>query len=199
MIDLNALKTANAKRWANAKLISASAPAAVAHRLVAAKARYQAVEAATKVAWPFIAVAHERECSQSWRGSLAQGDPWNHVSIHVPKDRGPFKSWEEAAIDALVNCAPFAARNTDWSAAGTLTKLEEYNGLGYAAHGLPSPYIWAGTDQYRSGKYIADGHFDPDAIDHQIGCAALLRSMMAIDPSIAFPSDLSVPSAGSHA
>jgi hypothetical protein len=78
------------------------------------------------------AVVHERESSQNWNGSLAQGDPWNLVSTHVPAGRGPFKSWEDAAVDALVNCHPFAARNMDWSIGGTLTMLEQHNGLGYS-------------------------------------------------------------------
>ena len=74
---------------------------------------------------------------------------------------GAVRSWEEAAIDALVNCSPYAARNKDWSIGRTLTVLEQYNGLGYAARGRPSPYIWSGTDQYRSGKYVRDGVYDP--------------------------------------
>jgi lysozyme family protein len=86
MTDPNAL-TRRAKRWANARLTRALP---LAKRLVApeAKARYQAVEKRTGVPWAFIAVAHERECSQDWTGSLAQGDPWNRVSVHVPKGRG---------------------------------------------------------------------------------------------------------------
>jgi len=183
------LKAANLARWQEMHILPAFIPvlATVAHRLVAAKARYQTVETATKVPWFVIAVIHERESSQSWRANLAQGDPWDEKSVHVPSGRGPFKSWEDAAIDALVRCPPYLQIETDWSAGAALTHLEAYNGLGYAHRFLPSPYIWASTDQYRSGKYIADGHFDPDAIDHQLGCAALLRSMMALDASIAFP------------
>ena len=124
------LKTANAKRWANATLTRNFVP--IARRLVAptAKIRYQTVSAKTGVPWAVIAVIHQRECSQDWSGSLAQGDPWNRVSVHVPAGRGPFGSWEEAAIDALVNCAPRAARNKDWSIGGTLTKLENTTDLG---------------------------------------------------------------------
>lgn len=160
----------------------------IARRLVApsAKARYQSVSATTGVPWAVIAVIHERECSQDWAGSLAQGDPWNRVSEHVPAGRGPFRSWEEAAIDALVNCAPRAGRNKDWSIGRTLTKLEEYNGLGYAARDRPSPYIWSGTDQYKSGKYVSDGIFDPNVVDSQPGCAGLLTAMMTLDPTITF-------------
>jgi lysozyme family protein len=186
MIDSSALALANARRWANARLTRNFSP--VARRLVAcdAKARYQAVSAETGVPWGVIAVIHQRECSQNWSGSLAQGDPWNRVSVHVPAGRGPFRSWEEAAIDALVNCAPYAARNRDWSIGRTLATLEQYNGLGYAARGKPSPYIWSGTDQYRSGKYVRDGVYDPNVVDSQLGCAGLLKAMMALDPSITF-------------
>ena len=158
----------------------------VAKRLVAtdAKKRYQAVATKTKVPWAIVAVIHEREASQSWKANLAQGDPWNKVSIHVPRGRGPFKSWEDAAIDALANCAPYAAKWGDWSIGGALTLLEEYNGLGYAARAKPSPYVWASTDQYVKGKYVADGHYDPNAIDHQLGCAALLSRMKLLDSSV---------------
>lgn len=184
MVDLVALKAGNEKRWAKAKLTANYSR--IAKALVDAKPRYQAVEAKTGVPWPVIAVIHERESSQNWGRSLAQGDPWNRVSTHVPRGRGPFKSWEEAAIDALVNCGPYLARNKDWSIGGTLTRLEEYNGLGYAAHGVPSAYLWAGSDQYLGGKYVADGVWDARAFDTQPGTANLLKAMMAIDQTITF-------------
>jgi lysozyme family protein len=187
MVDLAKLTAANLARWNAASVLPAWTAIldGISHRLVAAKARYQTVAVVTRVRWPVIAVIHERESSQSWTASLAQGDPFNRVSIHVPAGRGPFPSWEAAAEDALVACPPHAARWTDWTIGGALTLLEQYNGLGYAARGLPSPYVWASTDQYSHGKYIADGHFDPNAIDHQTGCAALLGRMTLIDPTIA--------------
>jgi lysozyme family protein len=184
MIDLTGLKQANAARWEKAKLTHNCT--AVAKALVTAKCRYRTIENRTGVPWFFIAVAHERESSQRWDTQLGQGDPLNRISAHIPKGRGPFNTWEDGAYDALVNCGPFAARNKDWSAGGTLTLLEQYNGLGYAARGRPSPYIWSGTDQYISGKYIRDGVYDPEAIDSQLGCAGLLMAMMALDPTITF-------------
>ena len=186
MVDLAKLTAANLARWKAASVTPSLIPTvdAVSHRLVAAKARYQTVEAKTGVPWAVIAVIHERESSQSWTASLAQGDPWNRASIHVPKHRGPFTSWEAAAEDALVICPPHAAKWTDWTIGGALCLLEQYNGLGYAARGIPSPYVWASTDQYHRGKYIADGHFDPNAIDTQLGCAAMLARMTLIDTTI---------------
>ncbi len=75
-----------------------------------------------------------------------------------------------------------------------LTNLERYNGLGYAARGLPSPYIWSGTEQYHAGKYVADGVFDPTEVDKQLGCAGLLLTMMGLDASIRFEDSPKVPS-----
>jgi lysozyme family protein len=186
MVDIEKLKSLNTARWLKAKISVGQGAQflTVAQRLVNAKKRYQLVSANTGVPWWFIAVVHERESGQDWSRSLAQGDPWDQVSTHVPAGRGPFGSWEDAADDALTNCAPFPARNHDWSVGGSLTMLEQYNGLGYATRGIPSPYVWSGTDQYTSGKYIRDGVFDPNVVDRQLGCAGLLLAMKSIDPSV---------------
>lgn len=189
MIDLNALTRANALRWANAKLTREgefSRPAKVA---VANKGRYLAIARSAgmpDIAWVFIAVSHYRESSQDFSRSLAQGDPWNRVSTHVPAGRGPFQSFEDAAVDALVKCSPYAAKLKDWSIGGMLTNLERFNGTGYAARGVPSAYVWSGTDQYRSGKFVADGVYDPNKVDAQLGVAGLIMVMMELDPSIKF-------------
>jgi lysozyme family protein len=190
MTDIPALIAANAARWKAMRVrVDASK---VAGRLVSHKSEYLEVSGLTGVPWAVIAVIHEREASQSWAANIAQGDPWDKVSTHVPAGRGPFKSWKEAAVDALVNCAPRAAQWKDWSASGALTLLEKYNGLGYANKGRPSPYVWAGTDQYVSGKYVADGVYDPNAVDRQLGCAAMLTAMMALDPTIRFGAEAPV-------
>ncbi len=189
MTDIGSLKARNRARWNNAKITRAKEFGPVAKRLVAAKARYQAVEKRTGVPWFVIACIHEREASQNFNTQLGQGDPLSRKSTHVPKGRGPFtgpKAWEDGAYDALALCAPFAARWRDWTPGGTMTLLEEYNGLGYAARNLPSPYVWSGTDQYSRGKYVADGMFDPSAVDRQLGCAGLILAMAKLDPSISF-------------
>lgn len=187
MITLESLTAANARRWGVARPLASRQAAftATARRLVAARDKYQAVAGKTGVPWFAIAVIHEREASQRWDASIAQGDPWDHVSVHVPKGRGPFASWEAAAVDALTACAPHAARWRDWSPGGLMTLLEQYNGLGYANMGLPSPYVWSGTDQYRCGKYVADGRFDPQAVDQQLGCAGLVLAMAGLDAGVA--------------
>jgi lysozyme family protein len=187
MTDLAKLRADNERRWSVVRLTRPFS--AISDQLIAAKSRYLAVEAKTGVPWFVIAVIHMRESSRSFLGVLHNGERiigTNRQTRLVPKGRGPFATWEEAAVDALVNCAPYAARNKDWSIGGTLTMLEQYNGLGYAAKGLPSPYVWAGTDQYVKGKYVADGKFDPNAVDAQPGCAGMILAIMAADASVKF-------------
>jgi lysozyme family protein len=65
-----------------------------------------------------------------------------------------------------------------------MTLLEMYNGLGYAAKGKPSPYVWASTNQYVKGKYVSDDHYDPNVVDKQEGCAAILIRMATMDDSV---------------
>lgn len=190
MPDLRLLAAAEARRWSAMHVDPSLKPAitAVARRLTApvAKAAYKSIEAVTHVPWFVIAVIHEREASQNWNANIAQGDRFNRRSTHVPKNRGPFPTFEAAAVDALTNCAPFAAKWHDWSTGGTLLLLEEYNGLGYANKGRPSPYDWAASDQYVSGKFVRDGVYDPSAVDHQLGCAALLACMAELDHDVHF-------------
>jgi lysozyme family protein len=147
----------------------------VADRLTLGKSRYQAVSKLTGVPWEVIAVIHEREASGRWDTYLGNGQLLSKKTTVVPKGRGPFATWEEGAVDALVNAPPKTANNKDWTIGSTLTALEKYNGLGYADMGVPSPYIWAGTDQYVKGKYIADHKYDPNHVDEQLGCAGLLK------------------------
>jgi lysozyme family protein len=193
--SLQNLKAANQERWQKMNVHSdrLSKIDKVADRLIAPdrKARYQGITAKTNVPWFVIAVIHEREAGEdrNFLANIAQGNPWNKVSVDVPKGRGPFASFEDAAFDALMNCAPHAGRWGDWTSGGALTLLEQYNGLGYALRGLPSPYIWASSDQYIKGKFTSDHHFDPEHVDDQLGCAPLLRRMQEKDASIKFSED----------
>lgn len=179
----------NAARWARALFTRSTPINAAAAKIMANRSRYELVSKATGVPWDVIGVIHYRESSNDFRGVLHNGQKivgTNKKTTLVPKDRGPFATWEEAAVDALANCHPHLARNTDWSIGTTLDKLEAYNGLGYRNKGLPSPYLWAGTDQYKKGKYVKDRVFDPNHVDQQLGVAPVLmklREMAATTPA----------------
>ncbi len=153
-----------------------------AKKIVAAKARYQAIERVTGVPWYWIGPVHVRESSMDWNASLAQGDPWNRASTHVPAGRGPFASWEAAAIDALQ--LQGLTRVKDWRLEKVLYHGEAYNGWGYYAHGVPSPYVFGATNIQKPGKYVADGRWSSTTMDTQPGTAAMLKAIMALDSSV---------------
>ena len=184
-----ALTAANELRWSKAKFTRSSEFQTVARKLIAAKERYLNVADKTGVPWFVIAVIHQRESGGDFAGVLHNGEKIigkGRKTALVPAGRGPFTTWDEAAVDALTHCHPFAASNKDWSVGGTLTLLERYNGLGYFNRKLSSPYIWSGTDQYVKGKYIRDHVFDPETVDRQLGCAGLIMAMQKLDSTIAF-------------
>lgn len=162
------------------------------------KGEYEAISALISrkygkhIPWWFIPLVHERECIKgvdNWTCNIAQGCKYA-VKCHIVPPNGPFNSFEEAAIDALVRQAPRAANWVNWSGGGTMTIAEAYNGTGYARRGKPSPYIFSGTNIYFKGKFTGDHKYDPDFVDTQIGVAVSLKALMELDPSIHLDGDL---------
>lgn len=173
------LREANAQRWQAMKINPAKSQQFknVADKILMNKNRYMFVAAKTNVPWEVIGVIHYRESSCNFNTYLGNGEPLSRKTRLVPKGRGPFATWEDGAVDALMNASPKAGLNKDWSIGGTLDIVEKYNGLGYARMDKPSPYVWAGTNQYTQGKYVADGVYDPSHVDTQLGCAGILRQL----------------------
>lgn len=141
--------------------------------------RYESVAQKTNVPWFVIGVIHNLECSGNFDCHLHNGDPLRRRTVNVPAGRPaigkpPF-TWETSAVDALTYDG--FNRWTDWTAAGTLYKLEGYNGFGYRKRGVPTPYLWSGSPHYVRGKYTSDGKFDPKAISKQVGAGVVLRRM----------------------
>ena len=149
--------------------------AKVAKDILAHKDIYDSIEVVTKVPFWFTGTIHYREADLNFNTYLGNGEPLHHVTRLVPRGRGPFSTFKSGAIDAL-HLEGFADRE-NWSIATALSRFEMYNGLGYKKRGLPSPYVWAGTDQYHSGKYVADGVFNPHVVDTQLGCACIVRAI----------------------
>lgn len=140
--------------------------------------QYQKVQNATGVPWYVVASIHYRESDLDFTCHLHNGDPLTARTYHVPAGRpvngDPPFAWYESAIDALG-----VHKGVTWDIPYCLNYLEEYNGLGYKHRGLPSPYVWSFTDQYSKGKYIADGVFDPNKVDQQCGCVAIMKILGA--------------------
>ncbi|MEP2981597.1 MAG: peptidoglycan-binding protein [Lentilitoribacter sp.] len=153
----------------------------ICEKIIANQARYAAAVQGTKVPWWFIAVLHSMECSLRFDQHLHNGDPLIGRTKQVPKGRPPASSppftWEESARDALEYDR--LLRVEDWSLASVMYHWHRYNGINnaYKRNGIPTPYLWSGSQHYRKGKYVADGKFDANAISLQVGAAVLLKAL----------------------
>jgi lysozyme family protein/peptidoglycan hydrolase-like protein with peptidoglycan-binding domain len=151
------------------------------------------------VFWPFAGLAHDRESGFDLNTYLGNGQPLNRVTTIVPKGRGPFlgpNAFVDGAVDAL-RLEGFVGA-TDWSIARMLFRLEGFNGYGYHSRGVNSPYLWSGSTAYgppeqRAGKFVADGVFDPNKVDPQLGVAVVLKELLDLDPTISFDEAPSSP------
>jgi lysozyme family protein len=165
---------------------------AVANKLLrfVDQGRYAPVSAGTGVPQVWMATSFEREASSNFADSPAQGDRWDRRSVHVPAGRGPFSDWKSAAIDAYRIDGLQLVGTPNWTWARFCYEGEVFNGMGYRAHGIHSPYLWAGTNNYSSGKYVADGVWSSSAVDQQLGIVPVAVRMVALRPSLALPSRL---------
>lgn len=157
-----------------------------ARSIISHVARYYApVQKANGVPAIETGVLNMRESDEDFRTGLGQGDPINQVSTHVPRGYGPFPTWYEAAIfyehyDHLDdNTAP-------WDYAYACWKSEIWNGFGYRAHGVNSPYLWAGSNHQEPGKYVADGVWSSSARDTQLGVMPVMMKAIELEPALAF-------------
>lgn len=155
-----------------------------ASKLLEHKSRYQEIEKRTGVPWTLIAVLHMRESDANFNTYLGNGEPLNRKTRLVPKGRGPFKSFEDGAVDALT--LDRLTNVKDWRLEKMLYYAELFNGAGYDMRGLPSPYIWGGTNQQKAGKYVSDGRWNGRAWDGQPGVAPILASIAKLDPTVEF-------------
>lgn len=150
----------------------------------AGRARYENVARSVHrdMPWFFVAVIHGLECSFRFDQHLHNGDPLSRRTVRVPAGRprseGPW-TWEESARDALTMGGKSYDQESDWSLSRMLWRLEGFNGYGYRQwRGIHSPYLWAGTNHYSAGKYVADGQYSATAVSKQAGAAGVMRLIL---------------------
>ncbi len=160
---------------------------ATAQKIISFRDRYAPLEATTGVPWYFIGLLHMRESNFNFDTHLHNGDPlekngkWARTT-HVPPNRpkaapadGKAYTFEESALDALT--LEFG-KVKEWNIEQIAFFQESYNGFGYRMRGLPSPYLWAGSNQYSRGKFIKDGVFDASVVDVQLGVMVVLKCIL---------------------
>lgn len=134
-----------------------------------------------------LGAIHFKEASCNFAGVLHNGEKiigTGKLTKLVPKGRGPFISWEEAAIDALTlngsRWKKIVEGSTDIG--DILEAVEKFNGLGYIrgpGRAETSPYLWACSNINDGfGKYVRDGVYDPKAsTGATVGAALILREL----------------------
>jgi lysozyme family protein len=146
------------------------------------KSKYEAVAKRLGVPQELVPLAakaiwaiHCREGSADFSTYLHNGEKLGKRTTLVPAGV-LFDNWEDAAVDAIKRELPKINGNIPKSVPEWLAFAELFNGTGYENKGKPSPYVLAGTTAYQKGKYVADGKYDPNHVDQQLGVAALITA-----------------------
>lgn len=163
----------------------------VATKILANKARYQAVEKKTNVPWFMVGAIHAMEGGLNFGTHLHNGDSLSARTWQVPAGRPasgtpPF-TWEVSALDALTMSPHSLHRVAEWSIERICYELEKYNGWGYRRFhpGVKSPYLWSYSNHYSEGKYVGDGQWSSTAVSGQCGAMVLIQRLAAHDASVA--------------
>ncbi|MEA5602139.1 hypothetical protein [Nostoc sp. UHCC 0252] len=189
LLSLQDLKPEYQKLWNRCEIRpdKLSSTQNIVAKIIANRPRYEVIEQKINVPWYFVAVIHNMEASLNFTKHLHNGDSLKKRTVNEPSGRplaGPIKgqevgyTWEESAIDALT--MKEFNRVKDWSLSAQLWQLERYNGVGYRQYHpeVLTPYLWSGTNNYKKGKYVADGKWDANAVSAQIGVVALLKVLI---------------------
>ena len=186
MPTFEAMRQGYQNLWNRMTVKSQSEALSAAEGIIADRARYENVQEKTGVPWFFIGPVHHRESNRSFAGVLHNGERiigTGRKTSLVPAGRGPFSSWDEAAVDALKHMG--LDKISEWTLPRILYEFEKYNGFGYIKFKVNSPYVWAGTNLQQAGKYVSDGKFSSAHWDTQLGCAAILKKLIELDDQIA--------------
>lgn len=149
-------------------------------KILSERSQYELVEMQTNVPWYVVAIIHGLEAGFDFSSCLHNGQPWNKKTTMVPRGRGPWKSWTDAAVDAVkydgLDLIDYDCIEK------CLYVFEKYNGFGYQMRHVPSPYLYAGSNQYRSGKFVEipflPSRYSASTVSKQIGAAVILKRLI---------------------
>ena len=152
--------------------------------------RYQDGCKATGVPQPWAAASFEREASSNFNLNPAQGWPLHSQSKWIPHN-GPFADWSTAEIAAYEIDGLDKVGTPNWTWTRACYEGEIFNGMGYRAHGVHSPYLWSGSNVYAPpyGKFTGDGHFQW-VQDTQLGIIPMMVRIIQLRPGLALADSL---------
>jgi lysozyme family protein len=158
--------------------------------------RYDAGCKTTGVPIAWAAASFEREASSNFKLNPAQGWPLDSESKWIPHN-GPFSDWTTAQVAAYDIDGLDKVGASNWTWARDCYEGEIFNGMGYRAHGIHSPYLWAGSSLYTEGKYVADGVWSATEVDQQLGIVPMMYAILQLRPALvmadAFPQAIPSP------
>lgn len=178
MANYENLKDGYQKRWDEMEITRPQSVDSVAKRILNGMKRYKAISKLLGNGIPpeVIGVIHMRESDLDFAAHLHNGDkPLSAPTRHVPRGRGPFSSFEESSVDALK--LEGADKINNWDIPRQSWFLEKFNGFGYQGKRGGNPYLYGGTNEYQSGKFVRDGVYDPSFHDPQLGVMAILKQL----------------------
>ncbi len=159
-------------------------------QIKANQGRYELVSSKTNLPWQVVAVLHAMESTLDFNANLLNGEPYSRKTEYVPKGRGPWANWEDAAVEGIQEIAQrrLASKLELDKPEVIACVLELYNGAGYIKKGMPSPYLWSGTQHYEKGKFVEKRWFiffgptyvayEPELRSKQFGAMPLLAELM---------------------
>lgn len=146
-------------------------------RMAVCKQMYVEAARKTNIAWGFFACTHWLEASCDPKRQILNGQPFDAITTIEPTGKGPFRSWEDAALFGL-NWLGVEVKDVD-TLPEMLRWLERWNGFGYRNIGVNSPYLWSGTQHgVGAGKFIRDHVYSANAVSGQLGCAPILKALI---------------------
>jgi lysozyme family protein len=154
----------------------------IAKRIISRKQDYILVEEKTDVPWYLIACIHYMEASLNFSSQIFNGEQWTKKTTLIPKGRGPWDSWYEAACEAMIELKAKTGFTT-WDIPEICYMFESHNGWGYRKYhpNVKSPYLWSFSNHYSKGKYVADGKWSDDAVSRQLGAMTIIKKLSETD------------------
>lgn len=134
-----------------------------------------------------ICAIHERESGCNFNTYLQNGDPLGKPTVHFPYNIPTYYNFVDSAVAAIEEQFKGYPYDQELYVKGnhidTMSKITKmanrYNGVSKHV----SSYVWAGSEKYQGGMYVADFKYDAGKTDERPGVYALVSGLMDADLS----------------